>query len=91
MAKKKKEEIISIPIVGSIGDEIETIPIPSNAKESSKLIEFIAKDNEGKYEKSFEIDSVKPVPGEVDMVSVLVFFDDKSFARRYVLNKSYVE
>lgn len=97
MAKKKSDLDYSrtkIPIIGEIGGKV---PGPSNPeivsdpKQSSKLIEFIAKDNAGRYDKSFEIDSVKPIEGEENSVSVLVYFDNKSWARRYNLDKSYVE
>jgi hypothetical protein len=84
MAKKKANTVI--PIIGEIGGEVQNDP-----KQSNKLIEFIAKDNAGKYEKDFVIDSVKPIEGEQNSVSVLVYFDNKSWARRYVVDKGLVE
>lgn len=79
MAKKQPEEKVNIPIIGSISGEVE---------KQDKLKEFIEKDT---GLKEFEIYSVKPIENEPDQVSVYVYFDNRTWARRYTLNKSIMD
>ena len=82
MAKKKDKPSQSIPIVGSIGDEVPSILHP--------LVEYIVNDSK-KAPEEFEIYSYTPDSENAGNVKVYVYFDKRTWAKRYSVPKALTE